>query len=296
MTLVNKAMSIAEMPLINGNFDLWPDNTSLTAAGKIGGNHSVVSLGTSGAATISQQTFTTGQTAVPGDPIFFLRWNQTTAATAGTPEYRMKIEDVRTFAGKKICIQGFYRSNTAFDIKAHQDFGAGGSPTADVITAPDGGITTLPITSLDSTGAAQWNPFTVYITLPSLASLTIGTTAGTHYLGISFRWPLSTTFQVDLADIRVHAGGERIPVQYKRPVYDEQRLLERYIVSTTAWAPVSTQSSNWVPFRTKMAIVPTMTGGTGSTLGTATVDGFPIISAGAAAAITAIVATALIAD
>lgn len=295
MTHYDRSMSLAEMPLLNGNFDHFRDTSTITSANFIGVMHSLVALGTSGAATVSSQAFTTGQTAVPGEPTNFLRWNHTTAATAGTPELLSKIEDVRTFAGKKVMVQGYYRANQAFDIKLKQDFGAGGSPSADVTVAADGNSSTLPITT-DSAGVVQWRPFSMVYTLPTLAGKTIGSTANTSYLGIRYLWPLNVLFQVDLADIRIHAGGERIPVERRRPVHEEGSLLDRYYVSTTAFAPVSTQSSNWVPFRRVMTKVPTMAGGTGSTLGTATVDGFPIISSGAAAAITAITADARIAD
>lgn len=295
MTHYARSLSLAEAPLVNGRFDIWTDTTSVTSASFIGITHRVVALGTSGAATVSQQAFTTGQTAVPGEPVYFLRWAQTTAATAGTPEMSSKIEDVRTFAGQNVCLQGYYRANTSFDVKLKQDFGAGGSPSSDVITVADGPVSTLP-TTVDSNGTAQWRPFSLFYTLPSLSGKTIGSTANSSYLGIRYLWPLSTTFQVDLADIILHKGGERIPVDFRRPITEEARLCERYYVSTTAFAPVSTQSSNWVPFREKMAAVPTMAGGTGSTLGTATVDGFPIVSSGAAAAITAITADARIAE
>jgi hypothetical protein len=292
---MDRSLSLAEMPLLNGRFDHCPDNTSITSADFIGIVHSLVSLGTNGAGTISRQSFTTGQTAVPGNPTYFLRWAETTAPDAGTPEFLSKIEDVRTFAGKKVCVQGFYRSNTPFDMKFKQDFGAGGSPSADVLTSASGPTNTLP-TTVDSAGTAQWKPFTMWFDVPTLYGKTIGSTANSSYVGVSIRPPIGSTFQIDITDLAVHVGGERIPVDRRRPVYEEENLLERYYASLTAYAPVSTQSANWVPFRRKMASAPTMSGGTGSTVNGSTVDGFKIISSGAAAAITAIVAAARIAD
>lgn len=294
MGYAEKSLSIAEMPLVNGRFDIWTDTTSITAANLIALNHACVSLGTTGAATINRQTFTMGQTGVPGEPIYFLRWNNTTAATALTPEFHSKIEDVRTFQGQKVCIQGYYRSNAAsVTVGFAQNFGTGGSPTATVNTSAIGQTGVLP-TTVDSNGTAQWRPFSVWINVPLLGAATIGSTANTSYVAIRFLWPYAI-FQVDLADLMIHVGGERIPGERRRPIYEEERLCARYHQSVTAYAPVSTQSSNWVPFMTKMRGVPTMSGGTGSTLGTATVDGFPIISTGAAAAIVAILADARIA-
>lgn len=287
--MYSKAMSLTEMPLLNGRFDDFRDTTSITTANIIGVVHALVDLGTTGAGTFSRQTFTMGQTAVPGEPINFLRLNWTTAPTAGAPECHSKIADVRTFQGRKVCIQGYSRNNQAFTVGVQQNFGAGGSPTADVNTTAG----TVPATT-DSNGTVQWRPFSVFVTIPLLGAATIGSTANTSYLAIRYLPTLNVLSQIDLADIRIHVGGERIPSDYARPVYEEARILDQYYGTLTAYAPVSTQSSNWVPFATKMAAVPTMSGGTGSTLGTATVDGFPIISTGAAAAITAIVADARI--
>lgn len=290
----DKSLSLTQMPLINGRFDVWTDTTSVTAANIIAINHALVALGTTGAATVNRQTFTMGQTAVPGEPIYFLRWNNTTAATALAPEFHSKVEDVRTFQGKKVCIQGYYRSNAAsFTVGLAQNFGTGGSPTATVNTSAIGQTGVLPST-VDSNGTAQWRPFSVWINVPLLGAATIGSTAGTSYIAIRFLWPYAI-FQVDLADLMIHAGGERIPTEYRRPVFEEERLCKRYHGSYTAYAPVSTQSSNWVPFPVTMRGVPSMTGGTGSTLGTATVDGFPIVSASSAVGITAILADARIA-
>ncbi len=294
MAVSDKSLSLAEMPLINGRFDFFPDTTSITTAVAIGVTHACVALGTTGAATISRQAFTQGQTAVPGEPVYYLRWNNTTAATALAPEFHSKIEDVRTFQGKKVCVQGYYRSTaSSVTVGIQQNFGAGGSPNADVNTSAIGQTGVLGST-VDSAGTAQWRPFSVWVNIPVIGALVIGSTANTAYLAIRYLLPLNEIYVFELADTMIHIGGERIPGEARRPIYQEQDLLDRYYVNCTAYAPVSTQSSNWVPFRRRMAAVPAMTGGTGSTLGTATVDGFPIISTGAAGAITAIVADARI--
>lgn len=295
MAVSDKSLSLAEMPLLNGRFDFWPDTTSVTAANIIGVVHALVALGTSGAATVNQQTFTMGQTAVPGEPVFYLRWNHTTAATAGTPEFHSKIEDVRTFQGQKVCVQGYYRSTApSVNVGFAQNYGTGGSPTATVNTSAIGQTGILPST-VDSAGTAQWRPFSVWINVPLLGASTIGTTVGTSYVAIRYLLPLNVLFVFELADCMIHVGGERIPGERRRPIYEEQNLLDRYYVNQTAYAPVSTQSSNFVAFRRRMIRVPSMSGGTGSTLGTATVDGFPIVSASAAVGITGIIADARIA-
>jgi hypothetical protein len=279
------ALSVSENPLINGCMDASGDTTSLTAAGKILAMYEVLDLGTSGAATISQQAITTAPwnstDKLPRDIRKFLRWAQTTGGTTTHPELDIKIPDVQTFAGKMVTFQGFYRSNTAFDVLLRQNFGAGGSPTADIDTAKQ----TLPST-VDSAGTAQWLPFMLTFRLGQMDGLTLGTTVNTSYLGACLQFPMSATFQVDLTDLRLVRGGER-DVSPRRPVAVEEKLAQRFYFSTAVWAPVSTQSAAYIPFPGRMAAVPTMTT-TGATSTVVTADGYALISAGAAAAITAI--------
>ncbi len=285
------------MPLLNGRFDHWDDTTSVTAANFIAIVWSLVTLGTGGspAATVNRQTFVAGAAVAgsgDGDPegnlFYFLRWNQTALASTTKPELQNRIEKVRTFAGKKVVVQGWYRANQQIQIGLRQNFGSGGSPT----TTVDTGLVNLPAT-VDAAGTTQWRRFAKDIYLPPLpASYVLGTTVDTDYLAVRFLGPLSLLFQYDLADVKLSESTNAIAVPRSRPGWYEKALLERYYVSLTAYAPVSTQSSGWVSFRRQMRAVPTMTGGTGSTLGTATVDGFPIVSTGAAGPITGILADA----
>ncbi len=277
--------SLAEDPLLNGNYSHIPDDAdaSIAAAALFGVVGSLVSLGTSGAGTVTRQAHTFGQTTVPGNPRHFLRWAQTTAATAGTPKFCHKIDDVRTFAGRKVTFCGYYRSNTSLQVKLRQDFGAGGSPTADVSTSANGNTGTLPST-VDADGVAQWKPFSISYNLPSLVGLTLGSTAETSYLGIDILPPLSVTFQLDLCMLRLVEGGQADPTSRRRPFSEEERLLQRYY-----WAG-SIQSQNAafaVTFHQTMRAAPTLTADAG-TADTATVDGFTLThNAEAAIAITA---------
>jgi hypothetical protein len=219
--------SITANPLLNGFFEHCTDSASLTAAGFIGIMHSLVSLGTSGAATVSQQAFTVGQTDVAGEPRNFLRWLQSTAATAGNPELLSKVEDVRTFAGKRVTLQGYYRTNASFQIRARQMFGIGGSPSANVDIAADGATGFLPVTT-DATGTALWKPFTISFTLPRLTGKTIGSTANTSYVGIRLLFPINATFQADVTALRLTPAGEANPSERRRPFFEEEQYLSRY--------------------------------------------------------------------
>lgn len=278
-------LGLEENPLIGGCMDASGDTTSLTAAGKILAMYEVLDLGTSGAATISQQAITTAPwnstDKIPRDVTKFLRWAQTTGGTVTFPELDVKIPHVATFAGRIVTLQGFYRSNTTIDVLMRQNFGAGGSPTADIDTAKQ----TMPST-VDSNGTAQWLPFTLTFRLGFVDGLTLGTTVNTSYLGACFLFPKATIFQADFTDLRLVRGGQR-DVSPRRFLQVEERFAARYYFSTAVWAPVSTQSAAYIPFANRMAAIPTMTV-TGGTASVVTTDGYALISAGAAAAITAI--------
>lgn len=295
--------TIESDPLLNGSYEntdsaLGVAVTSITAAGFLGIMGSLVSLGTSGVGAMTQQAFTFGQVAVPGNPRNFLRLAWTTAATAGTPQFTHKIEDVRTFAGQKVTFQGFYRSNAAIPFKLRQDFGAGGSPSADVSTNPNGPINSLP-TTVDSDGTAQWRAFTLTFVLPSVAGKTIGTTANTSYVGIDFLPSLSTIFQADFARMRLVPAGEQTPVLTKRSFATEEKALGRYYQTFSALFPLSSGAVVSMTFPLgRMRAIPAVSGSTVTAQTGATVDMglFLGVATGAAVIVTGVTADARIAD
>lgn len=286
-------------PLLNGDYAITDSAlgaavTSITSAGFLGIMGSLVDLGTTGAGTMSIQTFTFGQVAVPGNPTNFLRLAWTTGATAGTPKYTHKVENVRTFAGMKCTLQGFYRSNAAVPIKLRQDFGTGGSPSADVSSNPDGPINSIPST-VDADGTAQWRPFALTYNLPSIAGKTLGTTASTSYIGIDVLPSLNTIFQVDFARLRLIPAGERSPMVARRYGFEEEKLLARYY-STFAMFIASGGTSFLFP-NGPMRAIPIMSGNLGASVtGSATLNGSNGAHSGTSAVITGITADARIAD
>lgn len=289
---MTETLSLQDQPLLNGSFDHFPDTTSVTAANKIGVSHSLVTLGTGGspAATVSRQAFVSapypaqmGNPPTEGDPggypDFSLRWAQTALASTTNPELQHRIEHVRTFAGlNKAVYRGFYRSNQPIQVGMRQNFGSGGSPTADV----DGALQTLPATT-DASGVVQWRAFKLYFSIAGIVGATLGTTANTSFLAIRVLGPLNVTFQYDLWDVALHRAD--FEGAAKRRTYSEEYfLLQRYFLAVSVFAPVSTQSPNGYLFPRQMRIAPTITS-TGATSGNITADGASIISAGAAAQI-----------
>jgi hypothetical protein len=187
--------------IINGAFNVWQRGTSFT----VGAGAAVYTSdryyyysGTSGAATVSQQTFTPGTAPVSGyEGTYFYRINQTSGASTN-PSLEQKIENVRTFAGQTVTVSFWAKSagTSTFGLNFLQNFGTGGSPSTTVST------TAIASGTATTTG---WQRFTASVALPSISGKTIGTSG--DYLDVNWYWPTSTTYTFDIWGVQVEAGS-----------------------------------------------------------------------------------------
>lgn len=205
--------------LINGSLVLWQRGTSFAisnleryTADRWAAVADQPGAG-AGAATISRQAFTAGQTAVAGDPPFFLRWAQSSAATAGAPVLRQKIEDVSNLAGGFATVSFWARADAPIGVTARvvQGFGTGGS--ADVVAT----------STLVSIGTA-WSRHRVTFAVPSIAGKTVGANSAVR---LELVLPFASTFQLDLVDLQVEAG-ESMTAAERRAFQLEYQLAARY--------------------------------------------------------------------
>lgn len=180
--------------LINGGFDIWQRGTSFTATGYTADRWRADEG--AGAFTVSQQSFTLGQTDVPGGPEFFLEYDMT-SGSASAPTLEQRVEGVRTFGGQTATLS-FYAKVASGTLsvtpRLRQDFGTGGSPSADVDT--DG----ADITITDS-----WQLFEITIDVPSISGKTLGS-GGNDYLSVMLVLPTSSTFTLGIALVKLEAG------------------------------------------------------------------------------------------
>lgn len=153
--------------LINSGFDIWQRGTSIGAGASgtkfLADRWAIVSNGSTFAA--SQQAFSVGQTDVPGDPVYFHRVVVTSVTAAGNYcVLRQRIEDARTFAGKKCTIVVYAKADAAkpMAVSLTQSFGSGGSANVTGIGATKFNLTTT------------WAQFSVTTTVPSVTGKTIG--------------------------------------------------------------------------------------------------------------------------
>jgi hypothetical protein len=215
--------------IINGNFDIWQRGTSFTGSG-YGADRWIFShSGTTKTAT--RQSFTLGQTAVPGEPQYFCRHVVSSVAGAGNfCILRQYIESVRTFADRQVTVSFWANADASRPIAVEliQNFGSGGSPSTTVT-----GIGTTKVTL--STG---WQKITVTATIPSISGKTIGSNDN-DWLGLFIWFDAGSNFNsrtdslghqsgtFNIAQVQVEAGPVATPFE-RRPIGTELALCQRY--------------------------------------------------------------------
>lgn len=201
--------------IINGNFDFWQRGTSFGSLvnTEYHADRWRILFDGGGTRTISRQPFTVGQTDVPGEPEFYLNWNQTVAGSGQTSnDLRQAIEDVRTFAGQQVTISFYARaaaSTTLNRVFITQNFGSGGSTSVATDFATGISLTT------------SWQKFSYTNTLPSILGKTLGSD---HYINLTITTALNSTFNIDIARVQVEGGPVATPFE-RRPVDIELSLI-----------------------------------------------------------------------
>jgi hypothetical protein len=162
--------------VINGDFSVNQRAfTSTTTSGTYGFDRWRITA-VNGTTTYSTQAFTLGAAPVAGyEGTNFARLvttGQTLTSAVSTLEQR--IESVRTLANQTVTVSFWAKANTGtpkIAVELAQNFGSGGSPSAQVNTYA--GQVTL---------STSWARYSVTVANPSISGKTLGTTAGTDYL------------------------------------------------------------------------------------------------------------------
>jgi hypothetical protein len=242
--------------IINAGFDIWQRGTSL-GAGQSGTKFladrwAVVSNGSTFAA--SQQAFSVGQTAVPGEPVYYHRTVVTSVTAAGNYcRMRYRIEDVRTFAAGKATIVFWAKADAAkpMAISLSQGFGTGGSASVLAIGATKFNVTT------------SWAKYSATVTVPTVSGKTIGSksfvqldiwmdagsdnNASTGTMGQQ-----SGTF--DVANVQIEPGSNAAPFEFV-PLADELARCQRYYEKSFDLATAPAQNAGTSGASTCLQIV-----------------------------------------
>ena len=230
--------------IINGDFSVAQRGTSFTADNvyTLDRWNSGDGTGGSPARTLSQETFTLGQTDVP-NAYYYLRHNQTGASTNGNASLVQKVEDVTRFDGQTVTLSFYAKADAAMDIDVRfiQDFGTGGSPSADVT-----------LTETVSIGTS-WTKYTVTKTLGSLSGKTLGTDGvHTSFLSINTEFQPTTTFTFDIALCQLEYGSTATDFEHESYGTTLQKCLRYYEKIDDA----GTYRPNGVAFSTTSTNIP----------------------------------------
>ncbi|WP_294734476.1 carbohydrate-binding protein CenC [uncultured Pseudomonas sp.] len=208
--------------VINGGFDIWQRgvvNVGPNVGGFLADRFRCDWDGAAGV-NISRQSFAPGQTDVPNEPRFFLRWQQvTTGSGSTTHKISQKIESVRTLAGKVATISFWVRGDAARRVtfSITQYFGNGGSVPA-----------TMSVNSFQVTNG--WTKCQATFQVPSIAGKTLG--AGDNdCLRIEFDLALNALQTIDVAQVQLEEGPVATLFE-RRPIGEELRLCQRYYEKT----------------------------------------------------------------
>jgi hypothetical protein len=249
--------------IINGRFDIWQRSTSQTS-NSYGSDDRWLNSHNGSTKTHSQQSFTVGQTVVPGNPKHYSRTEVSSVAGGGNFVIKLqKIEDVRTYAGQT-CTLSFYASADAaknIATEFYQGFGAGGSSEVNGIGSTTHNLTTT------------MQRFKTTVSIPSISGKTIGPN-NDHFLGLIFWFDAGTDFDSRTNSLGQQSGTfnisnvqlERGPVATdfeERPEAIESLLCYRYYEQGIAYdrhfATAARYSGSSVNFRVRKRTGPTVT-------------------------------------
>tara|TARA_R100001460_G_scaffold63273_1_gene103518 strand:+ start:75 stop:1136 length:1062 start_codon:yes stop_codon:yes gene_type:complete len=208
--------------LINGQFDIWQRKTD---SGSNSSDEYVADrwrVAASGATKqITRQAFTLGQTDVPSNPKYYLRF----AVTTGNNNcaLRQRIEGVDRVQGAvtlSFWVKGTNPAGGHFNITNRQDFGTGGS-ASNVVDTDIG----------DFTVTTSWVKKTFTFTPPSISGKTFGTNNNSYYELEVFRQPSDDTgtaaYTIDIANVKLEYGSSASDYQ-RINVAQELALCQRY--------------------------------------------------------------------
>lgn len=261
-------MSGLENKLINGCFRFWQRDTAQTASGCGSADRWAYYISGS-TQSITRQSFTPGQTDVPGEPAYFSRAAITSSAGASNFAMQVqRIEDVRTLAGQTAILTFYAKADASKNmaIEFLQDFGTGGSSEVSAIE-----VNTIALTS-------SWQRFDVEVNIPSISGKTIGA-AEDGFLQLAFWFDAgsdfnsrtnslgqqSGTFDIALVSLKKGTNAGALDI---RPYWVEFELCSRFYTwiynpkqnyLTIGYALASSTYRHTHTFNAKMRAIPTIT-------------------------------------
>ena len=222
-----KAVDVGGGPLshrnliINGQFLVWQratDSGTNTTDGYLSCDRWYHA--SSGATKrVTRQTFSPGQTDVPDNPFYYLKYYVSTGNN--NVALRQRIEDVTRCQGEmtfSFWVKGSNPGGGQFNLTFRQNFGSSGSSVVDTSIA-------------NYTVSNTWTKKTFTFTPPSISGKTVSGNKHTSYYEIElFRQPAGDTstaaFTVDFANVQLERGNTATRFEQKH-LADEFRACQR---------------------------------------------------------------------
>lgn len=249
--------------IINGSFRVWQRGTTFALGGVYTADR-WYGWSNGGTTTVSRAALLPGE--IEGES-YCLSFDRTVAGSGGG--IYQKIEDVRTFAGKRVAVSftaKMQSANKTLTVSLGQSFGSGGSATV------QSQVANAPVTT-------GWQRYVVYIDVPSIVGKTVGDNS---YLELQIQHDGSVQ-RFFIAQVQVEEGTVATPFE-KCPHWLELALCQRYYESNAYRLSAAVYASGYciitTPFAVKKRTQPTVSwvmqdwnpsNGTPSELGTSLV-------------------------
>ena len=202
--------------IINGGFDVWQRGTTGSVVGGptyVSADRWKIYVNTSTTITLSRQTFTSGQTEVPGNPTYYGRFSWLGTGSAQFFGIEQLVEGVHHGAGDYLTISFYARTGNGenMTLGVNRNFGSGGS-TGDTV-----GNYTLELET-------YWKKFVITVPVPSLSGKTIGSG---NYMSLTWYRSGTVSTYLDLSNVQVEYGKTATPFE-QRTFDQELTLCQRY--------------------------------------------------------------------
>jgi len=206
--------------IINGNFDVWQRGTSFSSFNsmKYTADRWLQYAAGSSTITATQQTFTVGQTEVPGNPKHYYRYDNTPDPDTSWLELFYRIEDVTRFSDVPVTISWWMRANKPQvgedEVRLTQNFGTSGSTKVSILS-PRFDIHTY------------WKKYEFTFDLPSITGKTINANnfLEIHWLRVDNAVAADTYY--DIAQVQLEYGRGATTFE-QRSFGEEIALCQRY--------------------------------------------------------------------
>jgi hypothetical protein len=257
--------------LTDSNFDIWqrgPSFVGVSDADYTADRWQFNYDGVGGVFDITRQDFLLGQSDVPNNPKYYLRFVQSVAGSVAThTDIRQRIKNVSRYAGRTLTLSFWVKAavNTTLEfLQFGQHFGTGGSPSVDVFTAFD---VAIPVSTV-------WTKVEKTVTVPSVLGKTLGTNGDDH-IQLLLGYKNNATQTIDIAQVQLEDGAvatdyekvsadvelEECEKYYEKSLSLTSLLTDTFPINTGSMLLQANSNGEWyqtVSFRQKKVKTPTV--------------------------------------